>query len=253
MDLVDIASDLGSRVKKLRFGPPVEWVYNPLHYAWRPHAEYSRRFGKPPKEVLFVGMNPGPWGMAQTGVPFGEITAVRDWLGISDRVQRPAREHPGRPVTGFECRRSEVSGRRVWGWARDRFGDPESFFARFFVANYCPLLFLDRDGRNLTPDRLPVGQRRPLEAICDRALRLTAEHLEIHTVVGVGAFGADRARHALDGSGIRIERILHPSPASPAANRGWAEVVDKQLASMGIEVPAPATRPSGQSSVTSDQ
>ena len=34
------------------------------------------------KRVVFLGMNPGPFGMAQVGVPFGEVAAVRDWLRI---------------------------------------------------------------------------------------------------------------------------------------------------------------------------
>jgi len=237
MDLVEIAAHLRSAVETLRFGPPVEYVYNPLHYAWEPHAEFTRRFGAPPKSVLLVGMNPGPWGMAQTGIPFGEIAAVRDWLGIEGTVGHPTDEHPKRPVTGLLCSRSEVSGRRVWAWARDHFGAPRRFFDRFFIANYCPLLFLDRDGRNLTPDKLPIADRRPLEEICDQALRLTAECLGVDTVVGLGKFATDRARQALACQSVRVGRILHPSPASPAANRGWAEAVDRQLAEMGIELP----------------
>jgi len=237
MDLVGIASRLGATVDGLRFGAPVAHVYNPLSYAWEPHAGYSKRFGTPPKDVLLIGMNPGPWGMAQTGVPFGEIASVRDWLAISGTVGRPADEHPKRPVLGFTCPRSEVSGHRVWGWARDHFGTPDAFFARFFVANYCPLLFLDRDGRNLTPDRLRAADRHRLEEVCDDALRRTADHLGVDWVIGIGAFAAERALRALDGRPIRLGRILHPSPASPAANRGWADAVDRQMAEMGIELP----------------
>ena len=127
------------------------------------------RFGAPVR-VLYFGMNPGPFGMAQTGVPFGEVAAVRDWLGIEAPVERPAREHPKRRVEGFACRRSEVSGARLWGWARARFGTPERFFARFFVWNWCPLGFLADSGANLTPAELPAAERRALEAVCDRAL-----------------------------------------------------------------------------------
>lgn len=181
-------------------------------------------------------MNPGPWGMAQIGVPFGEISLARDWLGIEGEIGRPEREHPKRPVEGWECRRSEVSGGRLWGWAKDRFGTPERFFERFFVHNYCPLVFMEESGRNRTPDRLPAAECAPLYAACDRALRATVERLAPRRVVGIGRFAEDRARAALEGLDVEIGRVLHPSPASPAANRGWAEAVERQLGEMGIEL-----------------
>jgi single-strand selective monofunctional uracil DNA glycosylase len=235
--LVEVASDLVGSLRGLEFGPPVTHVYNPLVYAREPHEQYLTRFGAPPKEVLLVGMNPGPWGMSQTGVPFGEVALVRDWLRIGGRVLHPEREHPRRPVEGFACARSEVSGRRLWGWARDRFGEPERFFARFFVWNYCPLVFLEESGRNRTPDRLPRQEAEPLLAACDRALARAVAHLSPRLVVGVGRFAAERARAALVGTGVEVGSILHPSPASPAANRGWAESAERQLRELGVELP----------------
>ncbi|MFQ5698448.1 MAG: hypothetical protein ACE5IL_09205, partial [Myxococcota bacterium] len=136
---VRISRELARQVDGLSFRAPVAYVYNPLRYGRRAHEIYLRRFARPGIEALWLGMNPGPWGMAQTGVPFGEVSLVRDWLGIAAPVERPIPEHPERPVLGFACARSEVSGRRLWGWARERFGSPERFFARFFVWNYCPL------------------------------------------------------------------------------------------------------------------
>ena len=236
MDLLSVAAELREAVLPLRFGPPVSHVYNPLTYAWDTHSSYLRRFGQTPKEVVLLGMNPGPWGMAQTGVPFGEAAAVREWLGIEGRVGRPDPEHPKRPVAGLVCARSEVSGRRLWGWARDTFGEPERFFARFFVANYCPLLFLEAGGRNLTPDRLRAGERRALERVCDRALLNTVRILRPEIVVGVGAFAARRAELVLGDAGIRIGQVLHPSPASPAANRGWSEQMTGGLERLGIDL-----------------
>jgi single-strand selective monofunctional uracil DNA glycosylase len=182
-------------------------------------------------------MNPGPFGMAQTGVPFGDVAMVRDWLGIEGAVGRPEPEHPRRPVLGFGCPRSEVSGTRLWGWARDRFGTPEAFFSRFFVLNYCPLAFLEQSGRNRTPDRLPPAERAPLFAACDRALRDGVELLRPRAVVGVGRFAADRARAALAGLELPIGTILHPSPANPEANRDWEATVDRQLATMNLWPP----------------
>jgi len=235
--LVDIARDLAVEVSTLEFRSPVTHVYNPLDYAWNAHSEYLELYGVGPKEVLLLGMNPGPWGMAQTGVPFGEVGAVRDWLGIDAQVQRPEPEHPKRPVEGLNCARSEVSGARLWGWARDTFGTPRRFFARFFIANYCPLAFLEASGRNRTPDKLPSAERAPLLAICDRALRRTVELLQPERVIGVGTFAEARARNALAGIDVAIGRILHPSPASPAANRGWAEHAARELRQLGVDLP----------------
>ncbi len=239
--LTTVAADLASALGCLEIGPPVTHVYAPLVYARAPHHEYLERFGGAPKEAVLLGMNPGPWGMAQTGVPFGEVGLVRDWLGIDGPVDKPAHEHPKRPVEGFACARSEVSGRRLWGWARERFGTPERFFERFFVWNYCPLLFLEESGRNRTPDKLRKEEAEPVFEACDRALREAVEHLRPRRVVGVGRFAEDRARHALRPQrgerGVEVGGILHPSPASPAANRGWAEQAERQLRKLGVEIP----------------
>ena len=235
--LVDIARRLGEDVGRLRFSPPVTHVYNPLDYAWEAHAQYLDRYGKGSKEVLFLGMNPGPWGMAQSGVPFGEVSAVRDWLGIDAEIQCPDHEHPTRRIMGLSCTRSEVSGARLWGWARDVFGTPDRFFDRFFVTNYCPLAFMESSARNRTPDKLPAAERDPLLALCDDALKKTVKALNPNLLVGVGAFAEKRAQRALDGMGVRVGRVLHPSPASPAANRGWAEQAERDLRGLGVDLP----------------
>jgi single-strand selective monofunctional uracil DNA glycosylase len=234
--LESITDDLLLDLERLRFGPPVSQVYNPLAYARAPYREYLRRFGRQPRPVVLVGMNPGPWGMAQTGVPFGEISAVRDWMGIEAPVGAPARPHPKRPVTGFACTRREVSGQRLWGWARKHFGTAENFFDRFFVANYCPLMFIQKSGANLTPDKLKASEARPLFTVCDRTLRRTAEILKPEHVVGIGRFAAERTRSALEGLDLLVGVITHPSPANPRANRGWEALVTGELNAMGIGV-----------------
>lgn len=233
MELVDIARRLRAEVHGLRFAAPVANVYNPLEYAWAPHREYLNRYGRGHPPVLLLGMNPGPFGMAQTGVPFGDVAVVRDWLGIEAPVARPAREHPKRTVAGFACRRREVSGQRLWGWAEATFRTPERFFARFFVANYCPLAFVEASGRNRTPDKLPRAERDPLFAACDRALRATVGRLRPAYVIGVGRFAAERAAAALDGTAVKLGVVPHPSPASPAANRGWAGQMSRALDALG--------------------
>ncbi len=234
MELERISDALSTELRSLRFGPPVAFVYNPPTYARRPYRRYLRRYGGRPKEILLLGMNPGPWGMVQTGVPFGDVEMVRGWLGIEAPVECPPRMHPKRPVLGFSCPRGEVSGHRLWGWARRRFGRPERFFARFFVGNYCPLAFLEESGRNRTPPTLPAAERRPLLAACDRALRRSVAWLGVRWVVGIGRFARERAEQALDGLDVSIGGITHPSPANPRANRGWEAVIEQELAEQGI-------------------
>ncbi len=234
MELVEIARRLRQDVTRLEFAPPVTHIYNPLDYAWKPHRLYLERYGRGKPHVILLGMNPGPFGMAQTGVPFGDVAMVRDWLGIEAPVGRPAREHPKRPILGFDCPRAEVSGRRLWGWARDAFGRPERFFRRFFVANYCPLAFLEASGRNRTPDKLLRAERAALFGACDVALRRTVERMHPEFVVGVGRFAADRAAAVLEGMQVKLGVVPHPSPASPAANRGWAAQATRALAELGI-------------------
>ncbi|MFH2204616.1 MAG: uracil-DNA glycosylase family protein, partial [Elusimicrobiota bacterium] len=197
MHPVEITRQLAQDVKRLAFKPPAAYVYNPLEYAWKPHELYLTRYGAGRKEVLWLGMNPGPWGMAQTGIPFGEVNLARDWLGLEAPVGKPAREHPKRPVLGFATTRSEVSGARLWGWARDTFKTPERFFARHLILNFCPLSFVEESGRNLTPDKLPPGERQPLMAACDTALRRLVEYYRPKFVVGIGGFARKRAEKVL--------------------------------------------------------
>ena len=227
--LVAAARRLRAEAGRLKFGAPVTHVYNPLAYAWAPHEAYLRKFGAGRKRIVFLGMNPGPFGMAQTGVPFGEIAAVRGWLQIEGPIGKPDREHPRRPVTGFACARSEVSGRRLWGLFAERFGTPEQFFAEHIVMNYCPLAFLESSGRNRTPDKLPPAEKAVLFAACDRHLRALVAALQPEWLVGVGDFAAKRAEGVFPDGSLNLGRILHPSPASPAANRNWQGLVTRQL------------------------
>ena len=232
--LVAISRELSRAAGQLVFASPVAFVYCPLEYAWPVHRAYLERYGQPQKEVVLLGMNPGPFGMAQTGVPFGDVSMVRGFLGLGGQVGRPRREHPKRRVQGLACARSEVSGTRLWGWAKEEFGTAEHFFSRFFVANYCPLVFMEASARNLTPDKLPLREQKALFAACDEALRKMVAYLEPRWVVGVGAFAASRARAALAAGRITVGAILHPSPASPLANRGWAAQARRQLVALGI-------------------
>lgn len=231
-DLKSTFQDLNTSLDQLSFQPPVRHVYNPLSYAKASATQYLERFiAGPADRTLLLGMNPGPWGMAQTGVPFGEIASVKDWMGISAQVKKPANEHPKRPILGFDCTRSEVSGRRLWGLFAERFGSPEEFSKHFVVFNYCPLIFLEETGRNRTPDKLLKTERQALFDICDRCLVAVLNILGIQRALGVGKFAEkclNRVRPQTPGV-KSVDSILHPSPASPAANRGWSEAVLPKL------------------------
>lgn len=235
--LIKAAHHLASELDDLSFSAPVTHVYNPLDYAGAAHDQYLTLWGAQPqpRRVIFLGMNPGPFGMVQVGVPFGEVAIVHDWLRINAPIHQPLRMNPKRPIEGWACTRSEVSGRRLWGLFRDRFGSPEDFFAEHFVANYCPLAFFDH-GRNVTPDKLPAAEMMPVIEACDAHLRTLVETMQPEWVVGVGAYAQAQAERALASSRHQphIGRVLHPSPASPAANRGWAEAATKQLIEQGI-------------------
>ncbi len=232
--LVASAKKLCQEVSRLKFGAPVTHVYNPLAYAWATHEIYLQKFGRAPKQIVFMGMNPGPFGMVQTGVPFGEISAVRDWLQIEGPVGKPHSEHPRRLITGFGCTRSEISGQRLWGLFARRFQSAEQFFHRHIVMNYCPLAFLEVSGRNRTPDKLAADEKAALLAACDRHLLRFIEVLQPEWLIGIGDFAAKRAALVLAERGLKIGRILHPSPASPAANRNWAMIAEKQLRELGL-------------------
>lgn len=238
MTLASISRKLAQRCDALDTSVAA-FTYDPLVYARAPHEAYLKKYGAGPKRALLLGMNPGPFGMAQTGIPFGDVAMVRDYLGITGAVGKPPVEHPKRPIEGFACKRSEVSGTRLWGLARDHFPTPEAFFEDFFVINYCPLVFMTESGANLTPDKLPRSLGAALEEVCDEALVAQVRLLEPEWVIGVGAFAQKQAARALagvtlGGRQVRVGTILHPSPASPRANRGWAGEAVGQLRALGL-------------------
>lgn len=230
--LIADAHNFCNKVDALEFSGAT-FVYNPLRYARAANDKFLDLYGNTKHVALLLGMNPGPWGMAQTGIPFGEVVFAKEWLGIDVPIEKPEREHPSRPILGSACTRREVSGLRLWTWAQARFLTPENFFSHFFVANYCPLAFLAESGANITPNQLPPPEQEKLYTVCDSALRTLVWRIAPTMVVGVGAFAEKRARKAL-GKNHPIGRILHPSPRSPAANRGWVKQAEQQLKQLGI-------------------
>lgn len=236
--LISIADDLSERLAEIDFSSVTRWVYNPLVYAREAYHQYLKKYAHMQTENVFMGMNPGPWGMAQTGVPFGEVAIVKEWLQIKANVGKPELEHPKRPILGFDCSRSEVSGRRLWSFFREHYGDPNNFFAHNFILNYCPLVFMDESSRNLTPDKMPRPLRNQIHEACDQHLKESLRLLKPKILVGIGNYAYECLGRVSQADpelqGCEVIKILHPSPASPASNRGWSQSVESALSGAGI-------------------
>jgi len=231
--IIKASQKLVDALKGLTFSDPITHTYNPLEYAWDPHKIFLEKFATGKKKVLFMGMNPGPYGMAQTGVPFGEISMVADWMKINTLVSPPENEHPKRPIQGFGCPKSEVSGRRLWGYFAKLYPDANDFFKDHYLTNYCPLVWMAETGRNITPDKVSKKEIAKVDAACDEFLAEVISLLEPKYLIGVGAYAEKKlssiTEKLLPGESFTIGKVLHPSPASPAANRGWEEAAEKQL------------------------
>ena len=204
---------------------------NPLNYAWPHHEQYLLKWGNRGGHTLLLGMNPGPWGMAQTGVPFGATGVAQSFLQIEAReLETPSNAHPKRPIEGMALERQEVSGTRLWNLMQTHFGTVEETFDNIFIVNHCPLLLLGETGKNLTPNNLPAAIMAPVLKACDEHLLDVIDIMGVTRVVGIGKYAEQRARLAMgagksgpgvsrDGRSIRIDTCWHPSPASPLANR----------------------------------
>ena len=228
-------------IPKLEKKTIVAHATNPLDYAWPHHEQYLEKWGGMGAHTLLLGMNPGPWGMAQTGVPFGATEVAQSFLQIEPRIlETPANAHPKRPIEGMGLVRQEISGTRLWNLMSQHYGSAESTFSSIVVVNHCPLLLLGETGKNITPNNLPAAVMAPILKACDDHLLEVVEILGITRIIGVGKYAEQRARMALgagkkgngtgnDGREIRIDTCWHPSPASPLANRNegadWRENV----------------------------
>jgi len=235
-ELIGAGRVLAEKLRPLKFSGPVTHTYLTIDYAREGYEGYLRKFGDSKKKVLLLGMNPGPFGMAQTGVPFGEISAVRDWMGLNPEIGKPQNEHPKRRITGMNCPKSEVSGRRLWGLFSGKFPNAADFFKDHLVINFCPLVWMKDTGANLTPDKIKAVEMAAVDAACHRHLQRLIEVLEPKFLIGVGAYAEKQMLAVKDEAGVdaTVGKILHPSPASPAANRGWAEVAERQLGELGV-------------------
>ena len=203
----------------------VDAVYNPLAYAWEPHRAYLELASGGGAKTLLLGMNPGPHGMGQMGIPFAATSVVRDLLKITDlEVGQPRTPHPKRPISGLDWPKEEVSGTRLWGLLANEYGSAESIFKSVFLLNHCPLmLFSGERATNITPDKITGPTTKALLERCDDHLREVVDIMQIERVIGVGRYSEKRALNALSGIDISITTCWHPSPASPLANRNKGE------------------------------
>ena len=203
----------------------VDAVYNPLAYAWEPHRAYLELASGGGAKTLLLGMNPGPHGMGQMGIPFAATSVVRDLLKITDlEVGQPSTPHPKRPISGLDWPKEEVSGTRLWGLLANEYGSAESIFKSVFLLNHCPLmLFSGERATNITPDKITGPTTKALLERCDDHLREVVDIMQIERVIGVGRYSEKRALNALSGIDISVTTCWHPSPASPLANRNKGE------------------------------
>lgn len=210
----------------------LEYVTNPLNYAWQYHESYIKQYSGLGAKTLLLGMNPGPYGMAQCGVPFGATEIAKNFLNISGEFTNPEGRHPKRPIEGLEFERQEISGTRLWGLLKQIWKTPEEIHKNVFLVNHCPLLLLGETGRNITPDNVSGPALKKLMKTCDKHLLSVVKSLGIKRVVGVGKYAEKRARIALEGLDIEITTCWHPSPASPLANRNDGEDWRKNVKSI---------------------
>jgi len=226
-----LSSACDKAIKKIERKTIVAHATNPLDYAWQHHEQYLSNWGGLGAKTLLLGMNPGPWGMAQSGVPFGSTNIAKTLLRIKPfQLETPPNAHPKRPIIGLDLERQEISGQRLWSLMFDHYGEGKDVFSNIFVVNHCPLLLLGESGKNLTPDNLPASVMKPVLDACDEHLKQVVEIMEIERIIGVGKYAEKRARMTFNagkngngltpsGREITITTCWHPSPASPLANR----------------------------------
>lgn len=223
--LLQYATALNEKLRKLSFNSPVQYVYNPVEYAYDMHAAFIKRYCQSEKKILLLGMNPGPWGMVQTGIPFGEINMVKEWYQIEAKINKPAIECPQREVMGLDCHRSEISGKRLYEYFKKVSHTPDNFFKNTYLYNYCPLALLQRGGNNFTPSSLKGAIKKELEEYCNDSLLQVLELLKTEIIIALGVYTKKQADLILKVNCIDHIQVIcmpHPSPRAKG-NENWSE------------------------------
>ena len=210
------------KVRLINENKNIEFAYNPLNYAWESHKTYLKNYGYLGATKIIMGMNPGH-GMGNTGIPFGCPEKVKNYLKIRDvKINKPKKIHPKRLVTGLECKKPEISGKRIWGLVEEIYGAPEKAFQNIFVLNHFPLWMFNSSGQNITPDKLSISSSKIIFEKCNRYLIDVVSILKIKRIICVGKYASRMAHKAVKNSDFQdliIDEIPHPSPANPLANK----------------------------------
>lgn len=67
-EFLNLADELNLSLEQFEIPKKVEAVYNPTIYARQTFEMYVKKYCNSPKPIIYFGMNPGPFGMSQTGV-----------------------------------------------------------------------------------------------------------------------------------------------------------------------------------------
>lgn len=233
-------------------------VVNPGSYGERWHARFRRTYPLRRNPLLFCGLNPGPYGMAQTGVPFTDLKRLRaelPRLATELEATGSALVPPGlapAPLRPFLTRTFESSSVRVYRFLALVRETAEAALRDVVFVNPCPLLFVERrSGENRTPADLPRELRRAAgtaRAGLERAARLMAAfdaaRLEVVTRAverleprGAVLLGRDVA--AVIGDSLRarlgaraVVEWEHPARAVPDR---WARGLASELRRRGLD------------------
>lgn len=205
------------------------FIYNPLEYCLDPFIQYLEKGGEK-RDIVFLGMNPGPFGMMQNGIPFGASNFVNNYLNIEKDFdkQKIEKEHPKYKIIGKNIERQEISGTKLWGLIQSFYPDSNTFLENQIVLNYLQLAILDKEkGKNITPDKLNKDVRTKIENICDNQLREILDILESKVLIGVGKYSYDSLLRVKKNE--KVIKINHPSPLNARYFKTWTEDTKKLL------------------------
>lgn len=300
MNLIQDTRVFSDALDRLSRPAGVSHVYNPLAYMRRAHEQWLAQFEvfvdyqgesvscatyeKSPDEFaratqsrpyLILGMNPGPWGMVQTGVPFGDVANANTILGYRRGDQIPAPDpdrvtlHPKRPVQGFACTRREASGERLWGglckvWEKPAFDanvhEIDAVLADCFAVNYCPLAYFADDGKgtNVTPDAFrksgpyrDLPYANDLDALCSSYIAAIMQAFRTRVVLAVGRYAETMAKVIVTSAmpadvRPKVVYLTHPSPLATRSAGEWAAMAQREMSAAGV-LPEPRTTGAGGS------
>ncbi|KAF7991960.1 hypothetical protein HCN44_010761 [Aphidius gifuensis] len=213
-NLLNIELNLSINLDKLNYNNPIDYIYCPIIYAKTVHFNYLNKYCRDKKNIMILGMNPGPWGMSQTGVPFGEINIVIDWLKINGHIDKPKRQHEQRQVDGFSCKRSEISGRKFWSLFKKLSNNPDTFFRHCFLRNFFkPTIIIII---------IAGPEQKKLQEFCDQALIEVIKILDVKVIIGVGRFSEQRAKKVVKTAKLstKVLWMIHPSPRA-TIGKNW--------------------------------